>query len=82
MAKFRAIDPGKKYGRLTIQRRIHNSRCISQIHVVCNCDCGTTNYMVRLRSLELGATQSCGCLRSERSSDLLRKKMRKWGWAA
>lgn len=51
---------GKKFGRLTVQKRIDGNCTKYQ----CRCDCG--NVVIVLSSnLITGATKSCGCLRSE-----------------
>ena len=56
---------GKRFGRWTV-----NS--ISEVrdghrYVSCVCDCGFASD-VRVRSLKLGASSSCGCLRNEEES--------------
>lgn len=55
----------KRYGRLTVIKRLPNSSIWE-----CRCDCGniintTTNH------LNSGHTQSCGCLQKERTSETL-----------
>lgn len=53
---------GKKFGRLTVLKRVENrgvSKCWS-----CQCDCGTIKTL-RATSLVSGGTKSCGCLYNE-----------------
>lgn len=58
---------GKKFGRLTA---IHcagvneNSNAIWEF----DCDCGTKGFRTVVSNVRRGATTSCGCLRSEKSS--------------
>lgn len=54
------IGPGDRFGRLTVVDA-QNRKAIS-----CRCDCGTART-VPAPSLYGGLTQSCGCLKSERS---------------
>lgn len=51
---------GEKFGRLTVESYIGNSRW------KCKCDCGNTKiFEVTTTRLTHGITRSCGCLRSE-----------------
>ena len=62
--KIHAIDSliGKKYGRLTIIKRVDIES--KQIVVLCKCDCGN-EAKVLLSSLKTGNTKSCGCISHE-----------------
>ena len=51
---------GKKYGKLTVSDE--SLRKDSGVRtVVCSCECGTKDYVVRLNNLTSGNTTSCGC---------------------
>lgn len=57
---------GQRFGRLTVIERAENKG--SKTRWLCLCDCG--NKAVKVGSdLKNGNTQSCGCLRSEKSSE-------------
>lgn len=57
---------GKKYGRLTVLKRVENKS--SHARFICRCDCGTEKEFTGNR---LGKkTNSCGCL----SADLARER--------
>ena len=67
---------GEKFGRLTVKARapdaVSNGRkCIRWI---CDCDCGTKDYIVYGNNLKRGYTKSCGCLRKENSHILNQQK--------
>lgn len=61
---------GKQYGRLTVQSEV--GRIGGHLSYLCVCDCGkqTTISGPNLRN---GTTKSCGCLRSEKSSERVLK---------
>lgn len=52
---------GKEYGKLivTAEPERGNNR-----KVLCDCDCGTKDFLVQLTSLRSGRTKSCGCMLS------------------
>ena len=52
---------GKRFGRLFVL-----SVADRKYHLICVCDCGN-KCTVAISSLKSGSTQSCGCLRLERS---------------
>lgn len=54
---------GKKYGRLTVIRRLENAPK-GVVRWECKCDCGNV-AIVRSGDLKNGAVKSCGCLRSD-----------------
>jgi len=62
----KALDlTGQVFGRLTVVRRVENSRCGStRWECVCNCGGCTTAFGT---SLKTNHTQSCGCMRIERA---------------
>lgn len=66
------INPGDKFGRLTITDSTHTSR------VVCLCECGNTT-VVESRSLYVGSTRSCGCLKLDLITGLGRKYRQQQG---
>ena len=62
MAKF-DNKIGRKYGRLTVIKRVDNARQPNgktQVQWLCKCTCGKT-IVVRSTSLNSGNTKSCGC---------------------
>jgi len=56
------INPGDRFGRLTIIREVETIKWSRRFE--CLCDCGKIT-ITRLHSLRLGLTQSCGCLNRE-----------------
>lgn len=54
---------GKKVGRWTVLR---DTRKNGKKYYECRCDCGNIKE-VYYRSIEMGSSQSCGCLRSEQT---------------
>lgn len=73
------LETGMKFGRLTILKEVKpvddhwlskdGKTYISKHEVfLCVCDCGNEKE-IRASSLLSGATQSCGCLRNEKSSE-------------
>lgn len=65
MAKDWALkdETGKKYGRLTVIKRVENIKKATAY--LCRCDCGTEK-IVRGEQLRNGETVSCGCYQKER----------------
>lgn len=61
MGKRLAVNPGDRFGKLTIIKEIDQ---ITARRFLCKCDCGNTS-IVRLNNLTGGTTKSCGCLHSE-----------------
>ena len=53
---------GKKFGRLTVIKRIFNQK--KGTYWLCQCDCGNTKEVYG-RDLKNGTIKSCGCLRKE-----------------
>ena len=53
---------GKRFGRLTVVRRI--SPVGSKVRWLCRCDCGTMKDVIAYE-LTSGKTRSCGCLQAE-----------------
>lgn len=58
---------GNKYGRLLVERVYTGKYSIT--YCDCKCDCGAEKKGIRVRSLLLGSTKSCGCLRRENNKD-------------
>lgn len=52
---------GNRYGRLNVVGSINN-KC------VCNCDCGTKNYITKPFCLENSRVKSCGCIAKEKKN--------------
>lgn len=71
MSKSTLIQPGQKYGRLTVKEKAETHIFPSgqkRARWVCVCDCGKmTNILAS--SLRSGHTKSCGCYRREESSE-------------
>lgn len=56
---------GKTFGRLTVISRAENKG--SDVQWLCHCNCGNS-IVVASKSLKSGNTKSCGCLKSELTS--------------
>ena len=67
---FREKMTGKRYGRLVVEKEY-----IEQKKVRCVCDCGNV-VTLRRGDVLSGHTQSCGCLRNERTSKANTKDQR------
>lgn len=74
MAAFKDLT-GQRFGRLTVVERAENGRCSGKAVTrwVCKCDCGNT-IIVEGHSIKRGRTKSCGCLNTERRSELLKER--------
>jgi hypothetical protein len=59
-----AINPGDKYGRLTVIREVHKVAAGGRRYraALCRCDCGRQTT-TRISSLNSGDAKSCGCSR-------------------
>lgn len=55
-----------KVGRLVVLHESHKRGTKGEVYYTCKCNCGNITE-VRGSSLRNGRTQSCGCLREERS---------------
>ena len=73
---------GMRFGRLVVIER-YRGKSNAKVHTTwwrCKCDCGMEivtgrTYLVR------GSTKSCGCLRSEKSSEMMQKiRQRRWAY--
>jgi len=62
MGKRLNIQPGERYGKLTIIREVRKTSVKRRF--LCRCDCGRLTQ-VNLNSLRAGAIKSCGCLLKE-----------------
>lgn len=56
---------GKKVGRWTVLRETRKN---GKKYYECRCDCGNIKE-VYYRSIEMGSSQSCGCLRTEQTKE-------------
>ena len=70
---------GRKFGRLTALRRVANSpgtrtRPSGYVQYECLCDCGNMS-VVYASALVNGHIRSCGCLKSERASEVRLKDL-------
>lgn len=67
----RLIDlTGKRFGRLTVIERAGSSK--NESLWLCHCDCGN-DIVTWSSSLRRGLTRSCGCIASERMTEIHRK---------
>jgi len=64
MGKRVNIQPGERFGRLTIIHEVEKRN--KKRYFLCECDCGNTRE-VRLVALRSGEIKSCGCLRNEQN---------------
>lgn len=65
LARIEAL-PGQRFGRLTV---LNGKQCRNQhAYVLCACDCGREKW-IGLDNLMGRRTNSCGCLRSEKSRE-------------
>lgn len=65
---------GKKYGKLTVIRRVPNRR-INEATWMCRCDCGAE---LKVTSNNLGrSSKSCGCSRRKRPFEWMYNKLKK-----
>lgn len=76
MHKSTPLQAGQKFGRLTVislhhKKPFYRGRCVNFIeYYLCKCDCGNTKVVCRLN---LGrSTNSCGCLKREKSISRLK----------
>lgn len=71
---------GNRYGRLTVLSEVEPHGTMRRW--LCKCDCGKlVPFIVTMTNLRSGRTQSCGCLRREKSSKSggrRRRKMNNW----
>ncbi len=66
------IAPGQKFGRLTVLRKVQKEKTSINdryLYWECECDCGN-KVVVASNNLNSGHTQSCGCLKRERTSEI------------
>lgn len=60
--KFVVDLTGKRFGKLTVIGKFEPPiRTDRHTYWACNCDCGTTNYIVDGENLKAGRTVTCGC---------------------
>jgi hypothetical protein len=60
--RFKIANEGDRYGRFIVRGESQKD-AQSHRYVVCDCDCGTKRYRVRVAHLASGASTSCGCAR-------------------
>ena len=58
------IKPGQKYGKLTILST-HYKMGTYRYYAICDCDCGTKNYVSRIDHLRNRKNIGCGCVHKE-----------------
>lgn len=63
---------GQRFGKLTVIEYVGKNK-IGQSMWLCRCDCGNLTT-VNSSNMKRGVTKSCGCYRSQTSSDRLRKR--------
>src|SRR5947209_16625402 len=71
------LSEGQKFGRLTVVKGAGSDKH-QRILYECRCDCGTFT-VVLATLLRTGRTQSCGCLRLERSIEAAKLSNRTHG---
>lgn len=57
----------KKFGRLTVIKRVENKG--KETCWLCKCDCGNEK-IIKAKNLKSGTTQSCGCLHKEKTQKI------------
>ena len=70
------INPGERYGNLTVIGDAEPSIASNGVNsrrITCQCDCGVIKD-VSLKSVRLGNTTSCGCVRLERLREFFKNK--------
>jgi hypothetical protein len=72
MPSFRDLT-GRQFGRLQVVAKTDKRNSNGNVMWLCHCDCGN-DCLVSSRDLTNGATQSCGCLRIERSREASKAK--------
>jgi len=68
-----AVFPGARFGRWTVTGSCRTDEK-GQRRWACTCDCGTQREVLE-RSLIYGGSESCGCLRRQRTSDAVFKDL-------
>ncbi|MCF8890638.1 HNH endonuclease [Priestia megaterium] len=63
---------GQRFGRLVVIEKSTNQASNGSFYWICRCDCGNTKE-VRRRNLIEGIAQSCGCLKSELTSNRMKQ---------
>lgn len=61
---------GKKFGRVTVVKRVENKN--NRVAYLCKCDCGN-EFVTLSQRLVSGCTKSCGCLNREKASKRITK---------
>lgn len=62
--KYLQINPGDKFGKLTVIKKSNNLSPTGGFLWECDCDCGTKNHIVIGSRLIDGSIKSCGCGRN------------------
>lgn len=75
MPKRLEIQKGTRYGRLVVVKEVEPRKVKRgyERRFLCMCDCGKMVETL-LRSLRIGATQSCGCKHQEMSAEACRNR--------
>ena len=63
---------GERFGRLVVQTMVPKAAKGERLKWNCLCDCGQA-FVTSAHALQQGNTQSCGCLRVDRSTQQLRE---------
>lgn len=75
MPRYKNIQ-GEKYGRLTAVRYLRTDSK-GQALWICHCDCGK-EIQARTKDLRYGNTKSCGCLVTDTSTEIGRRRALSW----
>ena len=68
---------GRKFGKLTVKKRLFPNDKQGAARYLCDCDCGNEK-VVRGYVLRRGDTKSCGCLLGQNALKLVGKRFGKW----
>ena len=69
---------GKKFGRVTVIKRVENKN--NRVAYLCKCDCGN-EFITLSQHLVSGCTKSCGCLNREKASKRMAKMSKTHGFS-
>jgi hypothetical protein len=69
---------GKKFGRVTVIKRVENKN--NHVAYLCKCDCGN-EFITLSQHLVSGCTKSCGCLNREKASKRMAKMSKTHGFS-
>lgn len=69
---------GKRFGRVTVIKRVENKN--NRVAYLCKCDCGN-EFITLSQHLVSGCTKSCGCLNREKASKRMAKMSKTHGFS-